>query len=220
MLPAERVEFGPREVFEAGPVRILRVIEQPERAHHHVRLHALTVLEIDGVGVRALVPDRIADGGAEAEVRAQIEIVQHLLQVGLQLGLLGVGACPVVALERVRVEMRGDVDFGPRVAVVPPGTPGPFGLLENGEGVDARSLELDGCGDAGESAADDGDLGRPGRPEVLARPFGPHARSDPAAAGLEDDPSAVRRCSIASVMAAAPVGIIAPMVRNPCICPS
>ena len=181
----------------------------------------LAVLEMDGVGVGALVPDRLVDRGAEAEVGAQAVVVDHLFEVGLQLGLLGVGPGPVVALERVRVEVRGDIDLGPRVAVVPPGAAGPLGLLEDGEGVDARLLELDGRGDAGESAA------RRWRPAGV--PAGPkcfRAESDfmpppiRQHRGAGADPSAVRRCSIASFMAAAPVGIIAPMVRKPCICPS
>ena len=70
------------------------------------------------------------------------------------------------------------------------------------------------------TAPDDGDLGRPRRPEVRACRVRLHDLSDPAAAEREVDPSALRRCSIASCMAAAPVGIICPMVRNPCICPS
>ena len=229
MLPAEGMELGPGEVFEARPVGVLRVIEEAERADHDVRLETLASVEVDGVGLGPLVPHGVADGGVETEVGPQSEVVEHLFEIGLQLGLLGVGPGPVVGLERVGVEMRSHVDLGPRVTVVPPGTAGPGGLLEDGEGMNARLLELDRRGNAGEAGPDDGDLGGACRPKVFRCPASFHASPGPARTvsvpnsdcyAAERDPSARRIWSTASCSAVMPVGMNAPMVRNPCIWPS
>ena len=79
-----------------------------------------TVVEPDRPDVALVVPDRRLDRDPETQVRAQPVLVDGLLEVLLQLRLLGVGARPVVRLERVRVEVRADVDLGTRVRVVPP----------------------------------------------------------------------------------------------------
>jgi hypothetical protein len=182
----------------------------------------LAPFEVDGVRLGPLVPDGVADGGAEAEVGPQAIVVEHLFEIGLQLRLLGVGAGPVVALEGVGVEVRGHVDLGARVAVVPPGAAGPVGLLEDGEGVDARLLELDRSGDAGEAGPDDGDLGRARRAEMPPSHRCVHATTCPAPApfGMFGEPSARCMRPTAFCRTTAPVGITAPMMKELCLCPS
>ena len=101
--------------------------------------------------------DRRLDRHAEPQVRAQPELVDGLLEVLLQLGLLGVGAGPVVRLERVRVEVRADVDLGTRVGVVPPRAADTERRLVDRERVDPGALHLHAGGDPAEAGADDDD---------------------------------------------------------------
>ena len=110
---------------------------------------------------------RRLDGDAEAQVRAQPELVDGLLEVLLQLGLLGVRAGPVVRLERVGVEVRADVDLGARVRVVPPGAADAERRLVDRERVDAGALHLHAGGDPAEAGAHDDDPRRPRRTEQL-----------------------------------------------------
>ena len=105
-------------------------------------------------------------------MRTQPVLVDGLLEVLLQLGLLGVGAGPVVRLERVRVEVRADVDLGARVGVVPPGAADAERRLVDGERVDAGVLHLHAGGDAAEPGADDHDPRRARGSEQLLRGWG------------------------------------------------
>ena len=75
--------------------------------------------------VSIVVPCGRLDGHAQPEVRAKAELIDRLLEVGLKLGLAGMGAGPVVWLERVAVQVGAHVDLGARVRVVPPGAADP-----------------------------------------------------------------------------------------------
>ena len=169
MLPARRVELRAGEVVEAGPVGVAGHVEEPDAADEHVALVGGAVVERDGPDVAIVVPRRRLDRDAEAQVRTQPVLVDGLLEVLLQLGLLGVGAGPVVRLERVRVEVRADVDLGTRVRVVPPGAADAERRLVDGERVDAGVLHLHAGGDATEPGADDHDPWRARGSEQLLR---------------------------------------------------
>ena len=65
----------------------------------------------------------------------QAEVLHRLLEVAVDLRLPRVGAGPVVALERERVDVRVDVDLGARVLVVPPRATDALGLLVDRERV-------------------------------------------------------------------------------------
>src|ERR1700722_13212153 len=91
------------------------------------------------------------------QVRAESMLVGHLLQVGQDLGLVGVGlAPPRVERERVRVQVRRDVTRRTRKGVVPPRPAESVGAIEDGEVV-ATLGQLDAHRDAPGARADDPD---------------------------------------------------------------
>ena len=103
------------------------------------------------------VPPGLVDRRARPHVGTDAVAVGAPLQIGQDLRLGGVGAAPPrVGLERVRVEVGGDVARRPRVGVVPPGPTHPVGLLVEGERI-AGPPEPDAHGDAPGAGAEDGD---------------------------------------------------------------
>src|SRR6202000_3162121 len=80
-----------------------------------------------------------------------------LLQIGQDLGLVGIGLAPArIERERIRVQMRGDVTCGARKGVVAPGPTETVGTVEDGEVVSA-GRELDSHRDAAGARTDDPD---------------------------------------------------------------
>ena len=151
VLPARGVELRALEVVEPRPVGVARDVQEPDAADEHVALVGGAVVEADRPHVAVVVPGRRLDRDPEAQVRAQPVLVDGLLEVLLQLGLLGVGAGPVVRLERVRVQVRADVDLGARVGVVPPRPADAERRLVDRERVDPGALHLHAGGDAAEA---------------------------------------------------------------------
>src|SRR5204862_5966468 len=99
VLPARRVELWPLEVLEAGPVGVLRHVEELDSAHEDVALVGCAVVEPEAPDVAILVPGGGLDGYPKAKVGSEAELVDGLLQILLQLGLAGVGAGPLMGLE-------------------------------------------------------------------------------------------------------------------------
>src|SRR5271166_458697 len=157
MVPAGRVERPSPEAIGAQEVGDVGDVEHAQTAHHHIGAEALTGLGGQLPGTGGGIPARLADGRAGADVGADPVPVAATLQVGEDLGLGGIGAAPPrVRLERVRVEVGGDVTGRPGEGVVPPGAPHPVGLLEDGE-VEAGPLERHGHGDPPGPGAEHGD---------------------------------------------------------------
>ena len=167
VLPASGMELRPLEVLEAGPVGIPRHVEEAHGAHQDVALVDRPVLESQSPDVAVVVPGRRLHGDAQLQVRPKPELVDGLLEVLLQLGLAGVGAGPVMGLEREAVEVRPDVDLSAGIGVVPPRAADPERGLVDRERGDTRPLELHARRDPAEPGAHHHDPGRPGRAEQL-----------------------------------------------------
>ena len=111
---------------------------------------------------RRLVVDGRGDRGAEAHVAPEVEPVHHVVEVALDLRLLGEVLLPLPLLEQLLREQVGvgvalRVEPGPGVAVPVPGAPHAVARLEQlrGEAGFAGAVELVDAGDAG---ADDQDV--------------------------------------------------------------
>ena len=156
MFPTRSVERGPLEVDEPGPVGVAGHVEEADRAHEHVEPFDSPIGEAKQP---AAVPGRRLHGHAEPQVGPQPELVDGLFEVLLELRLPRVCARPLMGLEREAVELRGHVDFGTRVGVVPPGAADPERRLVDREGMDAGPLQLHPGRDAAEPGADNCDPG-------------------------------------------------------------
>ena len=109
------------------------------------RPHALVFVEVEPV-----------DLDAELDAPAQVECVDHVLDVLADLTGRGVGPRPVRVLrERERVQQRRDVARRTGIRVVPPGAADAVGALEDDEVVDAGLGQLDRGAEAGEAGTDD-----------------------------------------------------------------
>src|SRR5581483_11992872 len=75
VLPARGVEGGPAKSLETGPVGHARDVQEPDRADQHVTRRGRAVVEVEGVGVRAVVPHGTVDADTGPDVRAQPEVV-------------------------------------------------------------------------------------------------------------------------------------------------
>ena len=122
-----------------------------------------------GPRARRLVVDGRGDPGAEAHVAAEVEPVDHVVEVALGLRLLGEVLLPLPLVEQllreqVAVGVALGVEPGPGVAVPVPGAADAVAGLEqlHREARLARAVQLVDAGDAG---ADDQhvDVGRDGR---------------------------------------------------------
>jgi hypothetical protein len=82
-------------------------------------------------------------------------LVDDVLGVGAQLGLLGVHPGPGVGLGGDRVERGGHVDGGAGVGVLAPGAAHEVAALEDADVGDAAAQQVDGRDLAAEAAADD-----------------------------------------------------------------
>ena len=144
VIPAGRVEGGSLELAEAGDVRNVGPVQLSEPAHHDVRLVTITDGRRERPPAGLLGPGHLGDLGLEPQVRTQFEPGHQRLEVVEDLGLFGELPGPVgLGREREAVEVRRDVAPRARIAVVPPGSPHPVGLLEEGEGVASGEFELD-----------------------------------------------------------------------------
>ena len=95
-------------------------------------------------------------GRAEHQVTAEVEVVGDRLEVGEDLGLIGVGATPCpVRRERERVQVALDVACRARVDVLPPGAADAVGAFDDRQVVDALAPQCDRGGEAAEARPDD-----------------------------------------------------------------
>jgi hypothetical protein len=109
-----------------------------------------------------LVPVGLAEVAAEAHVGEQALALRDLFDVGLDLGLRREGGAPLrVEREREGVEVARHVTCATRVGVVAPGAPDALVALEDYEVGVPSTLQPTGHRQAGEAAADHGDLGLP-----------------------------------------------------------
>ncbi len=149
------------EVGDVGPV------ELTTGEHDSVRLElrvAVGSAQRQSPGPGPPVELGTGDGRGQAEVGPEVELLDEVLGVGEDLGLLREASAPVgLRGERERVQLGGDVAGGPRVDVVPPGPADAVGLLDDGEAAHPRPDELGGGGQARQPATDDGH-GRHGTP--------------------------------------------------------
>ena len=120
MLPSGRVEFWSLEFLQPGPLGIPGDVEEADRTDQRMADVDDAGVECDRPDVAVVVPGGRADGHAQLQMGAQAELVDGVFEVRLQFGLAGVGAGPVVGLERVAVEIGVHVDFGPGIRIVPP----------------------------------------------------------------------------------------------------
>ena len=94
VLPSKCVEFRALECIETGPCGIAGYIQESHGADE-------CMASIDGPGVEGDVPHVVlvvpvgrCNRHSKLEVRPEAELVDHLFQVLLELGLLGVGTGP------------------------------------------------------------------------------------------------------------------------------
>ncbi len=154
VLPAGGMELRTLEVVEPGPVGVAGHVQEPDSTQEHVALVDAPVVELDRPDVTVVVPRGGLHADAELQVRPEAELVDRLLQVLLQLGLRGVRAGPVVALEREAVQVRAHVDLRTGVRVVPPRPTDAERRLVDRERVDAGLLHLHARRDPAEPGAD------------------------------------------------------------------
>ena len=155
VVPAGGVEALAPERLQAGDARDQRQMQGADREHHHRRREAPSVGGSQGPACGPLVPARLGQGGAEAQMRREAAPGDDALEVGEDVGLRGEGALPVgFRLRRDGIEVRRDVAGAAGIGVVAPGAADAVGLLQDQE-RDAPPLEAQRHDQAGEAAADD-----------------------------------------------------------------
>ena len=103
-----------------------------------------------------VVEAQAVDLDPEPDAAAQVELVDHVLDVSTDLFGGRVGARPGRVLgERERVQQRRDVACRTGIRVVTPGSADAVVALDEDEVVDSGSGEFDGGADAGEAGTDD-----------------------------------------------------------------
>jgi hypothetical protein len=157
VIPPGGVEGVPLEALESRQRGAPGLAEQPRCGHEDARRERaargfeLPVLRVGNPGgaeqlaIEARVPEHVEALGAVAQVLE--DLVAHR-----------VGAVPVVARERERVEVGWDVALAARVAVSPPGAADVRAALEHHEVLDALLLEPDRHPEPAEAGAHDGHL--------------------------------------------------------------
>ena len=153
VVPAVGVEGVAREVVEAGERRHDRRAQRAGRVDDEARAVDGAVGGAHGPGLA--VPLRRHDLGAEDGALAEAVLVDDVLGVGAQLGLLGVHPGPGVGLGGDGVERGGHVDGGTGVGVLAPGAAHEVAALEDADVGDAAAQQVDGGDLAAEAAADD-----------------------------------------------------------------
>lgn len=132
-------------------------IEHPDRAHHGVELMLVTVVGHHRPAPPDIGPSHSGNLGVGLQMWAHPVVVGYLLQIGQDLGLVGIGlAPPRVERKRIRVQVRRDVAGCAREGVVSPGPAESVGAVKDGEVVAGRG-GLDPHRDAPGARADDAD---------------------------------------------------------------
>ena len=157
VVPLSGVEGGALEALEAGDAGDLGLAEAAHAGHEHLRGEP-TAGRVDDPALPVVVPARLRDGVAEANVRIHVEVTGAAAQVVLDLVPGGEGAAPAgVRGEAERVEVGGHVARDAGVGVVAPRAADVVGTFEQDEVLDPLLLEPDGHAEAGEAGADDRD---------------------------------------------------------------
>jgi hypothetical protein len=151
------VEHRALEALEPLDRGVVLVVERPTRRDQDVRLALLPRAGLDEplsalvAGARDLV--------IELDVREDLVLLRHALEVGQDLGLGGEAVCPLrVQLEAVGVEVRRHVAGEPGVGVLAPGPAEGRLLLVDLKVLDPGLLQPDAHQQAGHTGADDADL--------------------------------------------------------------
>ena len=154
--PLARVVLHPAEILAARHIRDVGHRQHPGGGDEEPGSDGRAVLSRDRPGPRPLVPDGGGDGGAEAHVAAEVEAVDHVVEVALDLGLLGEVLLPRPLVEEllgeeVPVGVALGVEAGAGVAVPEPGAADAVTGLEQarGEPLLQRPVQLVDAGDAG-----------------------------------------------------------------------
>ena len=144
--------LGPRDRGQRGTAQLAAGGDED------VDLHGLAGGGAQPPAPASRVEVRRGDLGAEAQMAVEPMPAHAVLEVAEDVGLRREAARPVaLALEGVRVQVRGDVAGRARVGVLAPHSADPIRLLEDRELVEAVLLETDAHAHAGEAAADDRD---------------------------------------------------------------
>src|SRR5439155_18328544 len=164
VLPPRRVERAPGEALEAGQARDRRAAELAGRGDDDVGLDRLARGGLQPPAPGVLVERRLGDVRAEAQVVVQAVLGDAVLEVREDLLARGEPPGPVaLGLEGERVQVRGDVAGEAGVRVVAPHAADALGAVEDRERLHPRAPQGDAHADAGEAAADDGDVHAPSR---------------------------------------------------------
>ncbi len=180
VVPLRGVEGRPGEILLPVDVRKVRPVQLPDGADHRsrrqCRRRSVAVTRPHGPGGSVVVPGRLGHLGFPQHMAADVVLVHHGLEVGLQFGLLGKEVRPLVGrLEAVAVEVISDVDAGTGIGVLPPG-PADAGVLLDDRERDARLFQPNARQQTGFPAADDDHRevvgrGAPDRSTVFAVEF-------------------------------------------------
>ena len=159
VLPARRVKGRAAERRQPREFGDLRPVQLADRADQSVGDDAVLVAVRSAQAHAPLRRRRVEDRGnhlgAETNVLANAVLVGAALEVRGELLLSGVEFRPiVVGLERIAVEVVGDVDAAARVGVLVPGAADPLVLLDHDEG-DAGVAQADRRQEPRHSGADD-----------------------------------------------------------------
>ncbi len=144
MLPVDRRQVRTVELSDGAD----------DRARREFGDRAVAIARQDRPRRCGVIPRSLGHLGFPADVRRDVVLVHHALEIGLQLRLFGEEVRPVIGrLEAVAVEMITDVDPCAGVGVLVPGAPDPCVLLHDGE-RNAGFLEPDPRQQAGFTASD------------------------------------------------------------------
>ena len=159
VVPARGVHDGAGELVDAVDLGELGLGQHSGRAHDVAGRDRVAVGGPEPPAVAVVVEGCGHDPGVEPGPPAHVVLVDAVLGVVLQLAPRRVDPRPPGhLLERELVAERRDVDRHARIGVPVPRTADAVTLLDHQVVVEARLVEQDRGTDAGEAAADDGDV--------------------------------------------------------------
>jgi hypothetical protein len=127
-------------------------------SHDHAGGEPPAVGRQEPPSARRLVPGQVGDPAIGGDLAVDAPLGGDPPQVGEDLGLPGVGSCPVrVLVKGIRVQVGRHVAAAAGVGVVPPGAAEIGRLLQNHEVVAASLGAFDRHADPAEAGAEDGD---------------------------------------------------------------
>ena len=143
------------EVLASRHLRVVRHGEHARRRHEELRAQLSSVAHNDRPCARRIVVFGRGDAGAEADLAPKVEPVHHMVEVALDLWLLGKVLLPLPFFEQLLREQVGvgvalRVEPSPGIAIPVPRAPDTVACLEelHGETGFAGTVELVDAGDA------------------------------------------------------------------------